>query len=803
MSIEATSLPDPPRIVFKRRFVRLGLVLFVTALAISADAIARSYRYYSQIIDARLANGYLTSRPGLYAAPRVLEAGQKLSREKLVAVLRRAGYVESKASDVWSGSFTVSDSGLEIRPRREKQPELVRVVFNGDRITELRDDVGALLESFTLEPEILSTDLSAKAGKREVLSYGEIPEVMVHAILAIEDRRFFEHSGVDIRGLGRALLRNAGDERMGQGGSTITQQLVKNTYLTPDKTLQRKYAEAMLAVALERRLSKKDILALYSNEIYLGQRGAVAVRGIKEAAQVFYGKELRDVTLSEAATLAGMIQSPAHYSPLRHPDEARARRNIVLAAMQQNGWITSEQNAKASAESVTVASAPGLENSMAPYFVDYVNRIAESQFETSGNSQRIYTTIDLELQQAAEQALKRQLDSLDKVYSNRGLKPQASLVALDPHTGNILAMVGGRNYAETQLNRATDAMRQPGSTFKPFVYAAALEDGMSPVQMFMDAPREFTYDRDKIYRPANYGGGYSMREVTMRTGLVRSLNVVTVDVALQTGLARIANLANRFGLPKPERFPALALGTEEVTPLQLATAYAAFVNGGRRVEAKAITSVGEPPATHAAPVAVDQVVSPTTAYMITNMLAGVVERGTARKARGAIHGTAIAGKTGTSRDGWFVGYSPNLVCVVWIGFDDNRQLGLTGAEAALPAWVDFMNSAVALRPDLGGENFECPEGIKFVEIDSATGLISTVTCPVRELIAVTERTSPSLECYLHGNLPSQSSPFAEETEVKREEIAVKKQMPGPLKDYRTTRVDVDLTGRRALVNDMR
>src|ERR1700741_1639561 len=568
MVIEATSLPDPPRIVFKRRVIRLSLVLLSMALAIGADAVARSYRYYSQIIDARLAEGYLTSRPGLYAAPRVLEAGQKLSRDKLAAALRRAGYVESKASDVWSGSFSVLDSVIEIRPGRSKQPELVRVVFGGDEITELRDHVGGLLESFTLEPEILSTDLSAKAGKREVLSYGEIPEVMVHAILAIEDRRFFEHSGVDLRGLGRALLRNVGDEQMGQGGSTITQQLVKNTYLTPDKTLERKYAEAMLAIALERRLSKNDILALYSNEIYLGQRGAVAVRGIKEASQVFYGKELRDLTLSEAATLAGMIQSPAHYSPLKHSDEARARRNLVLAAMQQNGWITSEQNAKASAEPVTVAPASAVDNSMAPYFVDYVNRLAESEFDTSGNTQRIYTTIDLELQQAAEQALKRQLEHRDAAYTKSGLKPQASLVALDPHSGNILAMVGGRNYAESQLNRDTDALRQPGSTFKPFVYAAALEDGMSPVQMFMDAPREFVYDRNKIYHPANYGGGYSMREVTMRTGLVRSLNVVTVDVALQTGLARTANLAARFGLPKPERYPALALGTEEVTPLQ-------------------------------------------------------------------------------------------------------------------------------------------------------------------------------------------------------------------------------------------
>jgi penicillin-binding protein 1B len=795
MFIEVKSVPEPRRSVLQSRCVRVGVVLLVIALTIGVGALSRSYRFYSQIVDARLASGYLTSRPGLYAAPRVLQTGQKLSREKLVAALRRAGYLESKASDVWSGSFTVSDSALDIRPGRasKKEFELVRVTFSGDRIAELRGD-GTALDSFTLEPEILSNDLSSKSAKRELLSYDEITPLMVQAILAIEDRRFFEHSGVDLKGLGRALLRNAVDEQLGQGGSTITQQLVKNTYLSPDKTLQRKYSEAMLAVALERRLSKNDIFALYCNEIYLGQRDAVAVRGVKEAARIFFGKELKDLTLPEAATLAGMIQSPAHYSPVRHPDEARARRNLVLGAMQLNGWITAEQNASASAEPIVVAPV-AVENSLAPYFVDYVNRLAESQFETSGATQRIYTTIDLELQHAAEAALKRQLDRLDT------LKPQAALVALDPHTGDVLAMVGGRNYAESQLNRATDALRQPGSTFKPFVYAAALEDGMSPVQLFMDAPREFVYDRNQTYRPANYGGGYTMDEVTMRTGLVRSLNVVTVDVALQTGLARTANLAARFGLPKPERYPAMALGTEEVTPLQLASAYAAFVNEGRRVDARVITNVGEPPAAHAREMAMDQAVSPTTAYMITNMLSAVIERGTARKARGAVPGTAIAGKTGTSRDGWFVGYSPNLVCAVWIGFDDNKQLGLTGAEAALPAWVDFMKEAIAVRPDLGGEHFECPEGIKFVEIDSMTGLRSTLGCPLRELIAVTERLQPNLECYLHGNLPVQSSPFAEESETRTETVARKETSP-PL-SHGATRVDVDSKGRRTLVNDMR
>ena len=741
-----------------RRLIRFSILVGLVAAALGGDALVRSYNYYSQIIDARLATGYLTSRPGLYAAPRVLQPGQKWSRDKLVSVLRRAGYLETTASNVWSGSFISGDAAIEIRPGQtgeRKQPALVRVVFADEQIGEITGD-GITLDSFTLEPEVLANDLSAKAGKREALSYDEIPPVLVQAILAIEDRRFFDHGGVDLSGLARALLRNAGDERLGQGGSTITQQLVKNTYLSPEKTLERKYAEAMLAIALEQRLSKQDIFSLYCNEVYLGQRGAVSVRGVREAAEVFFGKELRELTVAEAATIAGMIQSPAHYSPLAHADAARERRNTVLAAMLENGAITREQEKAASAEPVQVTPNVNLDNSLAPYFVDYVNRVTDS-----ASGRRVYTTIDLGLQEIAEQALRKQLERLDAKSRDQTAKPQAALIALDPHTGDVLAMVGGRDYATSQLNRATDARRQPGSTFKPFVYAAAVEDGMSPVQLFMDAPREFVYDRNKIYRPANYGGGYSMCDVPMRTGLIKSLNVVTVDVALQTGLARIANLAAAFGLPKPERYPALALGTEEVTPLQLAGAYAAFVNEGRRVDPKVIASIDEPPAVHAPPGSTQQVVSPTTAYMITNMLSAVIDHGTARKARGTVPGTALAGKTGTSNDGWFVGYSPNLVCVVWIGFDDNKQLGLTGAEAALPAWVDFMRGAIALRPDLGGERFECPEGIKFVEIDSQTGLISTVSCPLRELIAVTESSAPHLECYFHGNLPLRGSPFAE------------------------------------------
>lgn len=783
--------------------------LLLLAIALGGDALLSSYKYYSRLIDARLATGYLTSRPGLYAAPRTLRAGQGFTQAALVKTLQRAGYLETRASEVWSGSFKQSPGIIEIRPRLSptaSQPSLVRVTFFKDRITALAGD-NAPIDSFTLEPEVLTNGLSAKTGSRKTLAYRDIPPVLVQAILATEDRRFFQHPGLDIFGVARALFRNAGDERIGQGGSTISQQLVKNTYLSSERTLRRKYAEAMLAFALERRLSKEDILALYCNEVYLGQRGATVARGVDQAAQIYFGKELKDISLNEAATIAGMIQGPSRYSPEHNPEATRARRDTVLVAMLRDGWITSEVAARTEQESITVATRSNETHSIAPHFIDYVNRLS-SQQDASAETQRVYTTIDLDLQELAERSLRQQLERLDKSYAGRPVKPEAALVALDPHTGNVLAMVGGRNYGSSQMNRVTDAHRQPGSTFKPFVYAAALEDGLSPMQLYEDAPREFTYDRNRIYRPANYGGAYSMREVTMRTGLVKSLNVVTVDVALHTGLARVANLSADFGLPRPERYPALALGTTEVTALQLAGAYATFVNDGRRVEPKVIAGVGEYSNATAANILEPQVISPTTAYMITNMLMAVVDHGTGRAARDAVKGTAIAGKTGTSRDGWFIGYSPNLVCAVWIGFDDNSQLGMTGAAAALPVWTEFMNSAIALRPELGGHAFECPEGIKFVETDVESGLLSTLSCPHRELVAITDRLSPNFECYNHRNLPGvwpdpTMASDAVETSSLAQHVRPKTVLPFHSLNSATTRVETDSHGRRTLINDLR
>src|SRR5258707_11874045 len=363
-----------------RRKVRALLLIFFLALISFGAFLTHAYRSYAKVVDQRLARGYLISRAGIYAAPRTLRAGQKLSPNGLATALRRAGYIESEeASEVWNGSFSVADAAVEIRPNNtDGYPSVVRVAFDpAGRIAELSGDE-IRLDSFILAPESITNDAVMKSGARSQLAFKDIPPVLVQAITSIEDRRFFDHHGLDVFGVARALLRNAGDERIGQGGSTITQQLIKNTYLTPERTLRRKYAEAMLAFTIERRLPKEDIFSLYCNEIYLGQRGALAVRGVDQAARVYFGKHLSALTVGEAATIAGMIQSPARYVPLAHNDAASARRNTVLGTMVRDGFITLEQAAAAAKEPLTISDFDPARESSAPYFIDYVNRRGRS-----------------------------------------------------------------------------------------------------------------------------------------------------------------------------------------------------------------------------------------------------------------------------------------------------------------------------------------------------------------------------------------------------------------------------------------
>ena len=739
---------------------KVGTIVIAAALLITFGKAYADYREFAGFIDQQIAAGFLRSHAGFYAAPRIIERGARINQQQLITALQRAGYGHEISSNIWNGSFQTSDKSVLIFPRKESDArEWIKVSFAQDRVTSLNANDQSNLSSYALEPELLTEDTANKLGERETLTFQEIPPVMIQAILAIEDRRFFQHSGLDFRGIGRAAVNHfkSGSGRYRQGGSTITQQLVKNTYLSPEKTLRRKYNEALIALALENRLSKQDIFALYCNEVYLGQRAAVGVRGVAQAARVYFGKDLKDVSLAEAATIAGMIQSPGRYSPDRNPDATKARRDTVIAAMRQEGMIAEDVERSASAQAISIAPFEGSKNELAPYYVDSVDRAMDtarvSLDETAEQSMRVQTTIDPDLQTAAENALRHQLDLVGK-NAKRG-NPQGAIVAIDPHTGNVLAMVGGRSYAESQLNRATDAKRQPGSVFKPFVYAAALERGVSPLRTFLDAPQEFQNGYRATYSPANYGNAYSMHEVLMREGLVRSLNVVTVELAISTGLSSVADFAAAFGLPKPAPYPALALGTTEVTPLQIAGAYSAFANGGKAVVPTVIRRVSD---TNTGEIIVDErpqskrVIKESTAYMISDMLSDVIKRGTARGAKISFKNVAVAGKTGTSRDGWFVGYTPNLVCAVWIGFDDNKQLGLTGAEAALPAWTDFIKEAVAIRPSLGGTSFPKPGDIITLRIDPESGAVAGPSCPSSIVVSVAHKYAPALECWKHAPL---------------------------------------------------
>jgi len=598
-------------------------------------------------------------------------------------------------------------------------------------------------------------------GKRILVSFDDLPRDLANAVLAIEDKRFFEHRGIDFIGILRALRENIKQGEIVQGGSTITQQLVKDVFLTR-QTLWRKLKEAYLALILELKLRKEEIFTLYCNEIYLGQSGRFSIQGLGQAARDYFGKDISQLILSEAALLAGLIQGPNRYSPYKNRDQAIARRNTVLDAMVEMGAIAKAQAEEAKSEGLKLAPPrKSADETGMPYFIDYVKEYLDKIVgadEMARISYRIYTTIDVQLQQAAHQAVTTQLKKLDEVFAKQNVPPgplQAALVALDVRTGEVLAMVGGRSYADSQLNRATDANRQMGSAFKPFVYAAAFNEGrFTPVSRILDAPKVF-YSQGEEYAPGNYGNGYSNREVTLREALVRSLNIVTVDLAQQAGLYRIAEIAERAGLPRPPLVPSIALGASQATPLEVASAYASFANGGLPVAPRPVRLIhsagSESSYWNSFSLSPEQtrsrrVFSPQIAYLMTDIMKAVINEGTAASVRALGFNKPAAGKTGTSHDGWFVGYTPALVCVVWVGFDDNRELGLTGAQSALPIWVELRKKAIAIRPELGRDDFPVPGGITFAQIDPVTGLLASEYCLKTRKQAFISGTEPKAFC---------------------------------------------------------
>ncbi len=743
---------------WRRRIFRPPVVIALVFLTTITIGVLGYYWFvFSERID-RLLNGEVFTRSaGIYAAPKGLRVGENISVDELVAYLKRAGYVEkSQQAETARGRYKVEGTNVSIEPssdgsvdgRRAFAPLRVQFARDGKSVAALSDLVkGTAYGSAQLEPQLISAVTGTERAKRKVVGFNDLPPHLVKAITVTEDRAFFDHYGVNFRGILRALIRRYDSDPNSpiarQGGSSITQQLVKNLLLSPEKSLRRKVAEAYMSIILETRVSKEKIFELYCNQVYLGQQSGFSINGFGEASSAYFNKDVTTLSLPEAAFLAGIIRSPNRYNPYRELETATARRNQVLISMAETGAITQLESSQAQATPLKVASNKNrIDTSEAPYFADYVqNQLTDiiADQETTQHL-RIYTTIDMDLQREAYRAVVKQLDALDKLYAKR-VAPgtlQAALVAMNAKTGEVIAMVGGRDYSKSQLNRATDAMRQPGSVFKPFVYATALNtayDGnvrvITPASIYKDEPKTFTFDNQE-YTPGNYGDKYSNAPVTLRDALVKSLNVVTVDVAMDVTIGRVMNLAAKAGLPKVQRaYPAMALGASEATPLQIASAYTAFAANGTRTTPIGISRVttGNGTTVAAPSGQKNEVMRPDVAYIMTDMLKDVVNRGTAAKlvARGFknVSGkTGFAGKTGTSRDGWFAGYTPNIVCAVWVGFDDGSQLGLTGADSALPIWADFMSAALAAHPEWNGD-WQMPEGVREEEIDLATGKPAT------------------------------------------------------------------------------
>jgi penicillin-binding protein 1B len=725
---------------------------------------------FSARVDKLLKGEIFTRAAGIYAAPKELHIGEGLSTSDLVEYLQHAGYVaKGQQAESSRGRYSVAGTGIDVEPSgdatvdgQNRFPRL-RIQFgkSGKGIVSLTDlQSSSRYDRAELEPELISSVTGKERSKRRVIGFNDIPKSLVQAITVTEDRDFFNHYGVNFRGIIRAFIRRYDTDPTSpiarQGGSSITQQLVKNLLLSPEKSIRRKVAEAYMSIILETRLSKENIFALYCNEVYLGQQSGFSINGFGEASEAYFNKDISTLTLPESAFLAGIIRSPNRYNPYHNLDTATDRRNQVLKSMAETGVISNQDATQAQAVPLQVSSAKGrIDTADAPYFADYAQNQLGDLIADQGIAQhlRIYTSVDMELQRAAYAAVTKQLNALDNVYAKRGVPPgtlQAALVAINPKTGGIVAMVGGRDYSKSQLNRAADAMRQPGSVFKPFVYATALNTAYDPIPrvitpatMYEDSPKTFTYDNQQ-YTPGNFGNSYSNAPVTLRDALVHSLNVVTVDVAMEVTIGRVMNLAAKAGLPKVQKaFPAMALGTSEATPLQIASAYTVFANLGTRVTPIAIdrvtTGTG---ATVAAPTTTkSQVMKPEVAYLMTSFMKDVVNRGTAAKLRARGFKWNVAGKTGTSRDGWFAGYTPNLVCAVWVGFDDNSQLGMTGADSALPIWADFMTAALTEHPEWNGD-WQMPSSIEQAEIDPKTGLL-----------AKPEDTNKRVELFISGTAP--------------------------------------------------
>ena len=775
-----------PQARWKRALLGIAAGLGIVFVAI----LGYYYVQFSRIIEARLHGERDRVIPRVFARPLILHAGQGLTETELIARLNDLGYTE-KARVERPGEFAVDRRAVVLLPRGGDQSgKPVRIVFaepsvvkttqravprTSDRILRI-EATGRAVDDVTLDAPMLSGLVTGTREKRRRVPLDAIPQRMQQAVLAIEDRRFYMHPGIDPISLVGAVITNlTSSRRYPVGRSTVTQQLSRMFFLSEEfnaelqsgtrgrtwGSYRRKALEIFMATILETKATKEEILELYLNDVYLGNRGSFALHGVAEAARIFFGKDVSNLTLAEAALIAGSIQNPYQHSPFVNRDRAKERRNIVLNAMAEADYITRDAATRAQSDPINVVTR-AVDNE-APYCVDYLGEQLQSQFP--GLTQRagaldIYTTLDLNLQRYAQDAVRTGLARVDETLSRRRRKPgpaQAALVAIDPRSGEVLAMVGGRFYNQSQFNRAMAARRQPGSTFKPFVYLAAFEHAadegradLTPATMVWDEPTTWTFDQQE-WTPRNYDGEYD-GQIPLRRALALSRNIATIKVADQVGFDRVATLwkKTRIGRTALQGYPSIALGVFELTPMEVAMAYTMFVNGGVIKPLRGIARVqsGEDSVVPK-PVDGPRVAREQTTFLLTHMMRSVINEGTGAGARGAGFTLDAAGKSGTTndlRDAWFVGFTPELLAVVWVGFDDNTPLGLSGTQAALPIWTDFMKRALAGHENV---NFQPPEGVSFVEIDRDTGRLALPTCPRVTSEAFLAGTEPLEVCDLH------------------------------------------------------
>ncbi|MGZ4809291.1 MAG: PBP1A family penicillin-binding protein [Thermoanaerobaculia bacterium] len=718
----------------------------------------------------------------VYSDATPLVPGVGYPRALLEPKLNHVGYHEVAGRVQNPGDYRYTGSTLEIYLQNFEYPDMeframpVSVEFNGDEIRAVkRLEDGVTLRGARVEPELITSIYDNEMEDRLPISLSAAPQVLIDAIIATEDRNFYHHEGISFRGILRAALTDIRQKSLSTGGSTLTQQLVKNLFLNPERTFRRKLTEALMAVLLEARYNKKEILEAYLNEIYLGQNGAVQIIGVEQASRVYFGKHVTYLTLPEAATLAGMIRSPNVLSPLKYPERVKPRRDTVLELMHGQQMISDVDFETAVASPLTVTRFPKMSRS-APFFVDLVLKqlretYPETQLKTDGL--RIFTTLDMIMQRSAEQALDTGIAGLNKQYPylRKQTAPLEGVVlTIQPGTGYVKALVGGRNYSKTQFNRAIQARRQPGSLFKPFVYITAMDpargqQAWTAATVLDDSPITVRTG-NAVWQPQNYDLRFHGR-VTVRTALAHSYNIPAVRAAIEAGVPNVIRTASTIGIEsKLQPYPSISLGSFEVTPLEIAYAYSAFANLGVKAEPISILAVAtrDGKVLESREVRTKTVAPASVCYVMNDILKDVFDYGTTGKARSLGFDRPFAGKTGTTsnyRDAWFIGYSPRILTLVWIGFDDGRSVRLGGGDACVPIWTSHMNRIAGLVPDV---DWKRPDDVLVREVDPLSGLLATSFCPSTKREVFVAGTEPTAVCPLHAG-GGESIPFLRGDEI--------------------------------------